>query len=103
MGYKRYGTEGRCEVTKDEMTAEIEKRVSKLRPREREVLRLIVLGRDSPSIGRTLCISPHTAKFHVSNIMATLGVQSREAAYPAQGLLGGGPVRTAHGRGEVRR
>gem|GEM_PF-1189494 len=48
--------------------------------REVEVLRLIVEGASNPEIAERLMISPHTAKHHVSNVLAKLGVMSRTAA-----------------------
>lgn len=51
-----------------------------LSEREIEVLRLIAQGRDNAQIAERLVISPTTAKNHVSNILAKLGVQSRVQA-----------------------
>jgi DNA-binding NarL/FixJ family response regulator len=51
-----------------------------LSEREIEVLRLIAEGRDNVQIAERLMISPMTAKNHVSNILAKLGVQSRVQA-----------------------
>jgi len=48
-----------------------------LTEREREVLRLLVLGRSNKEIGRDLQIAEDTVKTHVKHIMAKLGVQSR--------------------------
>lgn len=48
-----------------------------LTPREREVLRLVAAGADNATIARELVISPHTAKNHVSAILARLGVANR--------------------------
>ena len=58
--------------------------------RERDVLRLLVLGRSNPQIAAALFISRATARTHVSHILAKLGVSSRtEAATEAhrQGLV----------------
>jgi DNA-binding NarL/FixJ family response regulator len=56
-------------------------RYEKLTSREREVLELLIQGADNESIGRTLLISPQTARTHVQNILAKLRVHSRlEAA-----------------------
>jgi len=49
----------------------------KLTPREREVLRLIARGMENAEIADELGISPRTAKNHVSNILAKLGLPSR--------------------------
>jgi DNA-binding CsgD family transcriptional regulator/tetratricopeptide (TPR) repeat protein len=63
--------------------------------RERDVLRLVALGRTNRQIAEELFISPKTASVHVSNILAKLGVSGRgEAAavahrrglFPAQAL-----------------
>jgi DNA-binding NarL/FixJ family response regulator len=51
-----------------------------LSEREIEVLRLIGQGRDNAQIAEQLVISPMTAKNHVSNILAKLGVESRVQA-----------------------
>jgi len=51
-----------------------------LSPRELEVLRLIARGQGNPEIANTLSISPRTAKNHVSNILAKLGLPSRVQA-----------------------
>jgi DNA-binding NarL/FixJ family response regulator len=52
-------------------------RVSKLSPREREVLRLLAEGADNLAIGDALVISPQTARTHIQNILTKLGVHSR--------------------------
>lgn len=51
-----------------------------LSSRELDVLRLIARGMDNAEIAATLAISPRTAKNHVSNILAKLGVPSRVKA-----------------------
>lgn len=51
-----------------------------LSEREIEVLRLIAEGCDNAQIAEQLVISPMTAKNHVSNILAKLGVESRVQA-----------------------
>ncbi|MFD9128327.1 AAA family ATPase [Kitasatospora sp. NPDC059571] len=58
-----------------------------LTPRERDVLRLLTLGRTNRQIAEELYISPKTASVHVSNILAKLGVGGRgEAAAVAHRL-----------------
>lgn len=47
-------------------------------PREREVLDLIARGRTNGEIAETLGITFATAKWHVSELISKLGVQSRE-------------------------
>ncbi|WP_354642417.1 helix-turn-helix transcriptional regulator [Kitasatospora camelliae] len=58
-----------------------------LTPRERDVLRLLALGRTNRQIADELFISPKTASVHVSNILAKLEVGGRgEAAALAHRL-----------------
>ncbi len=58
-----------------------------LTPRERDVLRLVAVGRSNRLIAQELFISPKTASVHVSNILAKLGVSGRgEAAAMAHRL-----------------
>ena len=51
-----------------------------LTPREQEVLQLMAAGLPNKAIGRDLGISDHTAKFHVSSVLAKLGAESRTEA-----------------------
>ncbi len=51
-----------------------------LTPREREVLALIAEGRSNRQIATALVVSDRTARTHVSNILAKLGVVSRTQA-----------------------
>ena len=51
-----------------------------LSDREREVLRLIVAGKDNAAIGRELYISPGTVRKYVSSIFAKLQVGNRVEA-----------------------
>ena len=48
-----------------------------LSARELDVLRLVARGMENSEIAETLCISPRTAKNHVSNLLAKLGLPSR--------------------------
>jgi DNA-binding CsgD family transcriptional regulator/signal transduction histidine kinase len=52
-------------------------RIADLRPREREVLELMVGGMRNREIAERLFITIRTVKFHVSNILHKLDVQSR--------------------------
>jgi DNA-binding NarL/FixJ family response regulator len=59
---------------------EAERVVEHLTARETEVLRLIAVGLGNREIASRLDISEHTAKFHVSSILAKLGATSRTEA-----------------------
>ncbi|MBZ4487506.1 response regulator transcription factor [Microbacterium sp. cx-55] len=67
--------------------------IESLTAREREVLLLVARGRSNQDIAAELVISPHTAKTHVSRIMAKLYAHDRAqlviAAYES-GLLAPG-------------
>jgi DNA-binding NarL/FixJ family response regulator len=57
------------------------RRISKLTRREREVLALLAGGADNETIAQRLVVSPQTARTHIQNVLAKLGVHSRlEAA-----------------------
>ena len=51
-----------------------------LTPRELEILRLIVDGRENAEIAELLVISPSTAKNHVAHVLDKLGAQNRVQA-----------------------
>ncbi len=51
-----------------------------LTPREREVLELVGQGLSNKLIARSLIISEHTVKFHLSSLSAKLGASSRTEA-----------------------
>jgi len=51
--------------------------VESLSLREREILRLVVEGKDNATIASELFISPYTVKNHISNILLKLGVSNR--------------------------
>jgi DNA-binding NarL/FixJ family response regulator len=51
-----------------------------LTPREREILGLVAHGHSNRAIAERLVISERTARTHVSNILAKLGVASRTQA-----------------------
>ncbi|GAA3245245.1 hypothetical protein GCM10020256_71910 [Streptomyces thermocoprophilus] len=70
-------------------------RASPLTARERDVLRLLALGRSNRQIGEELFISGKTASVHVSNILAKLGAASRTEAVAIayrEGLLPAPPA-----------
>jgi DNA-binding NarL/FixJ family response regulator len=48
--------------------------------REREVLRLVVLGASNTEIGAALCLEASTVKSHVSTVLAKLGANGRRQA-----------------------
>jgi DNA-binding NarL/FixJ family response regulator len=52
----------------------------RLTPREHDVLRLVALGKANKEIAVALSISERTARTHVSNILAKLGLKSRTQA-----------------------
>ena len=54
--------------------------LSRLTPREREVLDLLATGATNKTIATTLFITEKTASVHVSNLLAKLGVANRGAA-----------------------
>ena len=54
--------------------------LEELSPRELDVLRLIARGMENSEIAHELGISPRTAKNHVSNILAKLGLTGRVQA-----------------------
>jgi DNA-binding CsgD family transcriptional regulator len=54
--------------------------VSRLTPREREVLDLVATGATNRAIGQALFISEKTVSVHLSNLMAKLGVTNRTEA-----------------------
>jgi DNA-binding NarL/FixJ family response regulator len=55
--------------------------LSRLSPRERQVLALLSKGWDNARIGRDLFISQHTVRTHIQNILEKLGMHSKlEAA-----------------------
>jgi two-component system response regulator NreC len=51
----------------------------RLSPREREVLRLMAMGRTAVDVARILGISAHTVRRHIANLAAKLGVHGRVA------------------------
>ena len=66
----------RVELEQEPDPAQLEE----LSPRELDVLRLIARGMENSEIAHELGISPRTAKNHVSNILAKLGLTGRVQA-----------------------
>jgi DNA-binding CsgD family transcriptional regulator len=61
---------------------------------ERKVAELVADGRSNPEIATQMCLSRRTVQYHVSNILAKLGVSSRgevAVGYRARGEEGGRP------------
>jgi RNA polymerase sigma factor (sigma-70 family) len=54
--------------------------MDKLTNREQEVLRLLVDGKSNSEIADVLCVSVHTIKVQVSNILQKLSVNDRVQA-----------------------
>ncbi|MEV5875710.1 AAA family ATPase [Streptomyces sp. NPDC052101] len=65
-----------------------------LTSRERDVLRLVSVGRTNRQIAEELFISPKTASVHVSNILGKLGVSGRGEAAATAHRLGLFPAET---------
>ena len=51
-----------------------------LTPRQLQVLKLMIQGLNNTQIGKALCISSYTARFHVSEILNKLDVSNRTEA-----------------------
>jgi DNA-binding NarL/FixJ family response regulator len=62
--------------------------IDPLTRRETEVLQLLAQGLSNRAIGERLGISEHTAKFHVTSIVAKLGAQTRTDAAVRAARLG---------------
>lgn len=56
------------------------RRMSRLTDREVQILQLAAQGRRNQEIADTLCVTPQTVKFHLTNIYRKLGVSSRTGA-----------------------
>ena len=54
-----------------------EPRLGGLTTRELEVLQQVAQGRTNPQIARELCITDHTVKAHLANILGKLGLENR--------------------------
>ena len=58
-------------------SGEVRPQIENLSTREKEVLRLVVEGKDNATIAQELFISPYTVKNHISNILLKLHVDNR--------------------------
>jgi DNA-binding NarL/FixJ family response regulator len=58
-------------------SGEVRPHIEDLSAREKEVLRLVVEGKDNATIAQELFISPYTVKNHISNILLKLHVENR--------------------------
>ena len=63
-----------CQSRQD--MADVSQRIKDLTPRQREVMELVVAGRLTKQIARTLAISTKTVEVHRSNITKRMGVES---------------------------
>jgi DNA-binding CsgD family transcriptional regulator len=77
----RWGTTVTCKLPLRSLSLVPEtratERIAQLRPREREVLELLVAGLRNREIAARLYITVRTVKFHVSNILRKFGAESR--------------------------
>ena len=55
---------------------QIKRQVSRLTPRQREVLQLLAEGRTGKEVAHLLCVSPRTVEFHKYKMMQELGLHS---------------------------
>lgn len=59
---------------------EVKEKWEKLSIREREVLRILKLGKDNKTIAESLSVSIKTVEFHMTNILKKLTLNSRDEA-----------------------
>ncbi|HEY6758716.1 MAG TPA: helix-turn-helix transcriptional regulator [Baekduia sp.] len=87
-----WGTTLTCRIPLHDLPASPEtpssKRIAELRDREREVLELMIAGLRNREIAERMFISVRTVKFHVSNVLRKLDVDSRTAAIAAAHAAG---------------
>lgn len=80
-------------------TAEARRLLSRLSPRERQVLDGIALGSSNKVIARALDISPRTVEIHRANMMAKLGIAHAAEAVRLQCIAGLAPGTSADDNG----
>ncbi|HLS91301.1 MAG TPA: response regulator transcription factor [Limnochordia bacterium] len=73
--------------------------LEELSARELDVLKLIAKGFSNDEIARTLFISPHTVKNHVSNIYRKMGMDDRTQVAITALRLGLVPLEKINGDG----
>lgn len=56
------------------------KKWESLTEREQQVLQLLTQGLDNKTIAKTLCVTPKTVAYHITNILSKLDVASRQEA-----------------------
>jgi LuxR family transcriptional regulator, maltose regulon positive regulatory protein len=79
---------GSAEALLQELTAGPRQPGSPLTRREVEVLQLVARGWSNGRIASQLCVSPHTVKRHIANILRKLDAPSRAAAVASGNRLG---------------
>jgi DNA-binding NarL/FixJ family response regulator len=70
-------TTGRKYVTGD---ADVQCRIAKLTPREREILHAIIRGETAQEMAEDFVLSVGTVRSHIGSVLAKLGVSSQLAA-----------------------
>ncbi len=71
------------EITKVLLEKPLSQTDTNLSPREKEILRFFASGKTNSEIAATLTISVSTVKFHITNILTKLGVETRAEALVA--------------------
>jgi DNA-binding CsgD family transcriptional regulator len=82
------GERADLDVISSDVTRDGEEFEFPLTPREAEVLALLAEGASNKAIARRLGISPHTAKFHVSQLLNKLDATGRTDAVAHAARLG---------------
>jgi DNA-binding NarL/FixJ family response regulator len=67
---------------------ERERLLAEFTPRELEILRVLAMGLDTPTIAGRLGIAPHTVEWHLRHVMEKLQVHSKLQALVAAVRLG---------------